>query len=229
MCDEWMPTLRLRLARHEFDQLPRHPAYKYEYLNGTALLSPWPRHLHAVLDLSRLPDPPVGPHPLRPVQRSDEAALVDVFAAAFRRVQPFGALDEPTLRVAAQQCLTRALGGGDGPWVEAASFAAHSPGSAALVGASLITLVPGGAPATSHAYLWQEEAPADLWQRGAGQPHLTWICVHPWHRTLGIGSALLHASGRVLREHGYTSLWTTFLVGNDASMLWHWRNRFELV
>jgi hypothetical protein len=28
---------------------------------------------------------------------------------------------------------------------------------------------------------------------------------------------------------GFVQLATTFLVGNDASMLWHWRNGFQLL
>ena len=34
MCDEWMPTIKLALTPEQFRQLPRNPAYHYEYLDG---------------------------------------------------------------------------------------------------------------------------------------------------------------------------------------------------
>ena len=63
MCDEWMPVLEWELTLEQYHQLPRNPAYKYEYIGGRALLSPRPRHYHARLDLSDLPEAPepVGP------------------------------------------------------------------------------------------------------------------------------------------------------------------------
>ena len=53
MCDEWMPTIKLPLTPDQFHQLPRNPAYKYEYLDSQTYLSPRPRHYHALLDLER--------------------------------------------------------------------------------------------------------------------------------------------------------------------------------
>src|SRR5262245_15552864 len=107
MCDEWMPSLRLRLSRAEYQQLPRPAAYKYEYLAGTAILSPWPRHFHARLALTACAAAPATPFRLRPLRAEDQEALVDLFAAAFYHVQPFGSLDEPALTGAARQCLQR--------------------------------------------------------------------------------------------------------------------------
>jgi GNAT superfamily N-acetyltransferase len=225
MCDEWMPTLRLRLQTDEFQQLPRHPAYRYEYLNGNAILSPWPRHLHALLDLACVPAP--RRTDVRPVEESDEPALVELFAQAFFRVQPFGALDETTLRQAADRCLQRTYTGGDGPWLNQASFVATADDGRPS-GAALVTLVPGGDAWRPDAYRWYEPAPTDLWQSRSGQPHLTWIFVCPMQRGRRIGAALLRHVADALRQQGYTSLWTTFLVGNDVSMLWHWQQGFQL-
>jgi GNAT superfamily N-acetyltransferase len=226
-----MPSLRLRPSWDEFQRLPRHPAYKYDYLDGTALLSPWPRHYHARLDLQtmRHSEDNADHVRLRTVQPNDREALIDLFAASFYLVQPFGSLDEPTLKSAAEQCLRRAFGGGDGPWVEEASFIAEMPGAGRLIGLAFITLLPGGDPTDRESYQWQEPAPAQLWQRGQGQPHLTWILVSPLHKGKGIANRLLAASANVLRQHGYKSLWSTFLVGNESSTLWHWHNGFELI
>src|SRR5580693_1815698 len=52
MCDDWMPVLELSLTLTQFRQLPHNPAYKYEYLDGKARLSPRPKHYHAQLDLA---------------------------------------------------------------------------------------------------------------------------------------------------------------------------------
>jgi hypothetical protein len=32
-----------------------------------------------------------------------------------------------------------------------------------------------------------------------------------------------------LTRQGYRTLWTTFLIGNEITTLWHWRNGFELL
>ena len=45
----------------------------------------------------------------------------------------------------------------------------------------------------------------------------------------GIGSALLAYASRSLLELGYTELISSFLLGNNFSMLWHWRNGFDLL
>jgi GNAT superfamily N-acetyltransferase len=75
---------------------------------------------------------------------------------------------------------------------------------------------------------WKTPPPTDCIERGLGRPHLTWIFVAPLHAGHGIGSALLaHATGSLL-DLGYTELISSFLLGNTSSMLWHWRNGFEL-
>jgi GNAT superfamily N-acetyltransferase len=77
--------------------------------------------------------------------------------------------------------------------------------------------------------LWQEPPPANLWENRGGQPHLTWILVHQMKHGRGVGTQLLLQSVRVLKKHGYKTLWSTFLIGNESSVLWHWRNGFELL
>jgi L-amino acid N-acyltransferase YncA len=58
---------------------------------------------------------------------------------------------------------------------------------------------------------------------------LTWIFVSPWMAGQGIGTALLAAAVKALRELGYEHLLSTFMLGNESSMLWHWRNGFQLL
>jgi GNAT superfamily N-acetyltransferase len=232
MCDEWMPTLHLPLTPEQFHQLPRNPAYRYELINGQAVLSPKARFYHARLDLKKfcrrrgpaLPEEVA----IRPMRAERFADLAELFAAAFDRLQPFGSLDWDSRLRAARTCLERTRNGGDGPWIETASFTADDPKGNAL-GAILLTLLPEGDPTDWRTYSWHEPPPPDCIPRRLGQPHLTWIFVAPLTTGEGIGTALLAASARVLWRLGFSHLLTTFLLGNESSMLWHWRNGFELL
>ncbi len=220
-----MSTIRLTLSRDEFRRLPRHPAYKYEYIGGQACISPRPRHFHALLTLRRMP---VSTHvECRPCPPEAVDGLVPLFAAAFRHTEPFAGLDESTRQEAARQALERTRTGGDGPWVHAASFVAVAEGSP--VGAVLITLLPEADPTEWTSYYWSVPPPPDCVERRLGRPHLTWIFVSPLTTGRGVGTALLAAAVNRLTDMGYRELLTTFLIGNDASALWHWRNGFQLL
>jgi len=225
MCDEWMPTIELPLTLEQFQQLPRNAAYHYRHVDGKAVLAPGPRHYHAELELQEQPVPAgLG---LRPVRQADWPALVTLFAAAFRTVQPFGSLDEPTRHLAAAKCLEKTRTRGDGPWIEPASFVADPDGR--LRGAILVTLLPPGNPLEVDDYYWRQPPPADCVARCQGRPHLTWIFVSPMDAGQGVGSALLAAASSQLRAMGFSRLLSTFLLGNDTSPLWHWRNGFRLL
>src|SRR5439155_9473945 len=105
MCDQWMPTIELALTLEQFHQLPRNPAYKYEFLSGKAYLTPRARHHHAVLDLDRRP---VSDDELiRPITANALGKFVPLFCGAFRGIQPYGSLDEPTREQAARQAMER--------------------------------------------------------------------------------------------------------------------------
>jgi len=225
MCDHWMPTIKLSLTVEQFHQLPRHPAYRYEYVAGQACLSPRTRHFHALLELRSLEVP--SQVALRPVRAEDFPELIRLFSATFHAIQPYGSLDEPTRQRAAAEALERARTGGDGPWIERASFVALEQGK--LAGAIFVTLLPLGDPCHWDSYHWVEPPPADCILRRLGRPHLTWIFVAPAQAGHGVGTALLAATTRELLRLGYTELLTTFMLGNDSSMLWHWRNGFRLL
>jgi hypothetical protein len=227
MCDQWMPTIELPLTIEQFQQLPRNPAYKYEYLSGKAYLSPRAQHYHAVLELERRPvseDLEICP------LRSDELMdLVPLFCEAFHNTQPYGSLDDTIRERAAQHALERTRTGGDGPLIEQACFGALHPNDRSTMGAILITLLPEGDPTEVDSYYWQEPPPADCIDRRLGRPHLTWIFVSPLEVGRGMGTTLLAAAGNALLDMGFTQLVTTFISGNDSSMLWHWRNGFRLL
>ena len=229
MCDQWMPTIELPLSIEQFRQLPRNPAYKYEYLGGKAYLSPRARHYHAVLDLQRSPIP--DDVEIQPAKPEDLLELVPLFCGAFRSIQPYGSLDDETREEAARHALERTRNGGDGPLIEQASFIAldkhKRPGM--KIGAILVTLLPDGDLSDTDSYYWRDPPPADCIKNRLGRPHLTWIFVSPLEIGQGVGTALLTASANALLDMGFTHLVTTFISGNHSSMLWHWRNGFRLL
>jgi GNAT superfamily N-acetyltransferase len=226
MCDEWMAGLALPVTAEQFRRLPRSAAYRYSYHDGTAWLNPQPRFYHALLDLAAAPSAAV---PLRPLAPDDWEALGPVFAAAFAEQPPFAGLDEATRLLAANKSLHQTRAGCDGPLVEAASFVATDGPRGAIIAAVLVTLLPQTDPADWQSYHWSEPPPPDCVARGLGRPHLTWIFVKPADTGRCVGMALLAAASGALRALGYRELASTFLLGNDSSLLWHWRSGFRLL
>lgn len=232
MVEKQFQVIRLPLTYEQWRQLPRNGAYKYEYISGEAWLVPRPRHYHARLSLrSFQPEEVVDtskPFHIRPIREGDWEPLSLVHARAFERVQPFGSLPDTERHSASQAVLDRTRNGGDGPLIASASSVAVSE-EGHIPGAVLITLIPQGDLTSWEGCHWQEPPPADAIENGLGQAHLTWIFVDPWLAGRGIGTMLLANAARCLLELGYEELVSTFLYGNESSMLWHWRNGFELL
>lgn len=232
MLDKWYRNVRIKMSMAQFHQLPHNAAYKYEYLDGQALLSPRPKSFNALLELQprSAPAQPLLPEPvqIRALEDTDWERLARLFAAAFHRVQPFAGLDENERLQASRECLDQTRSGGDGPLVTPACFVATGADGGPL-GAILVTLIPKREVGDWWDGRWPEPPPADALERRLGRPHLTWIFVTPWFAFHGLGSTLLAHAGNALLGLGYTELATTFLAGNDSSTLWHWRNGFRLV
>ena len=68
MHDRWFSMIKLPLSLKQFHQLPQNPAYKYEYINKIAWLSPRPKFYSAVWHFARKPEP--RPRRLTPMGRS---------------------------------------------------------------------------------------------------------------------------------------------------------------
>src|SRR5581483_840878 len=119
-----MPRLELKLTPGQFRRLPRSAAYRYSYHEGKAWLNPRPRYYHAALDLSALTLDAPARVATRPVREADWDALAGVFAEAFADYPPFSALGPRRRRYAARVSLDQVRDGGDGPWIEQASFVA---------------------------------------------------------------------------------------------------------
>ncbi len=98
-----------------------------------------------------------------------------------------------------------------------------------ILGAIMITLLPRLDPTHWDSYTWEDPPPADCIERRLGRPHLTWVFVDPERAGRGVGCALLRASASALIAMGYDDLASTFMLGNESSMLWHWRAGFRLL
>ena len=228
MVEEWMPPLQLPLSSAEFVQLPRNAAFRYTYHEGLAWIHPRPRYYHALLSLPSLAIDGPARVSLRRFGPRDWAPLTELFAEAFADHQPFAGQEKPARCVAAREALERTAEGGDGPWIERASFVAFDPAHG-ILGAIMVTLLPPLDPTHWDSYSWEDPPPADCIERRLGRPHLTWIFVDPQRAGRGVGCALLRASATELVTMGYDELASTFMLGNESSMLWHWRAGFRLL
>lgn len=236
MIDHWFSVIKLPLSWRQFHQLPRNPAYKYEYLDKAAWLSPRPKIYSARLTLR----PPVDSIPaeieahhkgvrFRRLEDRDWPRLSRLFAGSFHRVQPFARLSDRRRLEAARTCLKDTREGLDGPIIHPACYVAVDEKDGHLVGAILVTLVPPVDLEDFWSLQWKTPPPPDCVERRLGHAHLTWIFVGHWFAGYGVGSALLAHASRGLLELGYTELISSFILGNESSMLWHWRNGFELL
>jgi GNAT superfamily N-acetyltransferase len=223
MIDDWFETVELAIPFDRFLALPRNPAYKYEYYDGRAVLSPRPKSYHAALDLQpRRDTDPIDvwhkPVVIRPLQDDDWDTLPSLFSAAFWSVLPFSTLDEPKRLDAALRCLEKTRDGRDGALIPTACFIAVDSETDHCIGASLVTAL---------AKTRDEEL--DRLAVNGVLPHLTWIFVAPMLTRHGVGSALLDSTVNELIKLGHRTLASTFLLGNESSVLWHWSNGFRLL
>lgn len=234
MIEKWFSTIELPLTFAQFEQLPQNRAYKYEYFDGHAWLTPQPKSYHALLDLRSFVRPIEAialdeAVTVRPLAAEDWEGLPSLFAAAFYRVQPFASLSDEGRFRAAQECLRQTRDGAEGPVIADAALVAARGSDGALIGALTTTLGPARDRSQFGSCRWPTPPPPDAVVRGLGQPHLTWIFVAPLRAGMGVGAALLDGAVQALTKLGYTELASTLLLGNDSSTLWHWRMGFRLL
>ena len=234
MRDEWFRTIELPLTWEQFHQLPRNAAYKYEYFDQRAWLTPRPKFYHARMSLQSCePVREVDAQwqiVIRPLRDEDWSGLPSSFAAAFDRVTPLSSMSDDERLAAARVCLEETRAGEEGPLMRSACFVAvDATDPAKTVGAILVTLAPERDLSDWYACRWNGEPPPDAIERRLGRPHLTWLFVAPLVSGYGIGTALLSNAVPELLKLGYGELVSTFLCGNESSTLWHWRNGFELL
>ena len=165
----------------------------------------------------------------RRLEDRDWPLLSRPFAVSFHRVQPFASLSDRRRLKAARDCLKFTREGGDGPIIHPACHVALSQRHHHPVGAILVTLVPPVNLDDFWSLRWKTPPPPDSVESRLGHAHLTWIFVGPMHAGYGVGTALLALAAQGLLELGYSELVSSFILGNDSSMLWHWRNGFQLL
>ncbi len=230
MGDQWMIPRTIRISPCDLARVPLHPNWRFEAQpDGIfAHLLPRPRFGHALLALNRWRCPgPCKRVDFRSWRESDSGDLVSLFVRAFSSLEPIAGLGDQERVAAAREALADAWRGAEGPVSRASVVAVDSSGTA--LGAVMVTLLPGGNLDGPGAWRWHEPPPVDLEAIGGGLPHLTWIFVDPDIQHSGLGAALLARGVETLRSMGYSQLASTFLTGNHASALWHWRMGFELM
>ena len=216
------------LARKLYSRMPRHPSFKHEYWDGALHWSPRPHTCEVSLDLAAWQPPPPNEERLRPKEppvqvrrlaESDWPLLAPVFRSAFAAWPPLSQWEGPAPLRASRCLIEWTRRGRDGPLIAEACVVAYDreeDGAESLVGAALITQRPAGR--------WRRSAESEE----APLPHLTWIFVSQWEQRRGIATRLLGAVVEELRAHGHGTLASTVLTAHEATMLWHWRQRFRL-
>lgn len=228
--DRWFPRIEIPMTWAQFRQLPQHPAYRYEYLDGVARLTGRPRRYHALRTFAdRAPREwhSAGDVRIERLDVSGSPELPQLFADAFAATAPLSLLEPEQRTTAAADCLARTWSGEFGVYVEPASFVAVAGDR--LCAAILVTLVQAGDLEAFDDPRWGEPPPAGALEQRWGRPHVTWVLTAPDKGRQGLATALLERSVSALSQLGYRELASTFLLGNEASMLWHWRNGFHLL
>lgn len=236
---ELFPQIEIPMSWEAFQSLPRHPAWRYEFLNAQLRLSVRTHYRHCRLEIQkRLSEKSRTPATSRELQAGltlapwDATPLSDftpVFQSAFERVAPFSSFSEDERLPIIKHLLQGSVSGITGQTVAPASFALKSVHSPTPVGGILITLFPTADFGDFSDPRWSELPPANALQECWGTPHLTWIVVDQEFQNRGIAATLLSHALNALSLAGYHELFSTMMVGNHSSTFWHWKNGFELV
>ncbi|MEW4490449.1 hypothetical protein AB1L42_20355 [Thalassoglobus sp. JC818] len=234
MLNDWFQDINCEMSWATFQKLPRHPAFRYEYLSGRCRVTPRPQYYHARLPLESwepiskdiVEREAVVVKPLSEVTCDD---LHDSFIQAFARTVPFHQLSEAERQRAAAELIERTFSGSDGPFHRDSSHVLRDRHSRDILGASLITLLPSEDLEHFDHPGWRTSPPTDAAETDWGFPHLTWIFVASSRQRRGLSSCLLDATVSALKDRGDKTLLSTFLLGHDQSLLWHWKMGFQLM
>ena len=229
MVDPTPLPLNLDMTIDAFDRLPRHPAFRYEYAQGSAAITYRPRFYHAQLDLLSCKfEPTTANVQVRSVVETDWDQLSGPFDRAFCRSAFYMSVPEEARGQYTRDHLDRTRHGAYGPLIPEASFILEDPNAdhETVIGGCLINRVAVGdlvhfQPTDDNEQVPRREKP--------GLPHLTWIFVDWRHQRRGAGELLLRTAVSELRRLGETRLTSTFEAGAEPSQLWHWKMGFQLL
>lgn len=216
--DHYLTPLKLPMSIDQFSRFPYLAAYRADFREGHAEFTYQPR-----LRMARLPIAPrvsriVPGIAVKTLDLHDaHESLTKLFASAFAHLPPMDTMPPTTRRHAAEAAIRHTASGGDGEVVESACVGATDRASGKLVGAALVTRV---------SLRWDEWPDAAT---PAFLPNLTWIFVKEGSQRRQIGSAMLDGVINRLAEQNRPWLVSHFIEANASSLLFHWRNGFELV
>ena len=216
MLEKHFRLFKVPMPIETWHRLPRNGAYKYEYINGQAVIEPRPHCQDVVLDLEAFRAPETDgweKWEVRPLLEQDWAGLPRLMASAFYGVAPFSTFNEEEMAAAVADCVKTTRGGGDGELLPEACRVLTGrwmgEGAPQGMGAALVTLI-------------RHEVVEGV------VPLLTWIFILPLMKRRGGGVELLSAVVAALRAMGHRKLVSVVCTGNHASMAWHWHMGFVM-
>lgn len=217
MLEDWFKHMEVPMPLADWRRLPRNAAYKYEFVEGKALIFPEPTCADVVLDLRTFSPPAPDPREewlLREMTSDDWNSLPEIMARAFSGVAPFATLTNEELPLVSADCLAETRQGKDGSLLPGACMVLAEKNDASsdhsLAGAALVTIRPGETTG------------------GHPTPLLAWIFIDRWTKRRGGAAALLAAVVGALRTLGYTHLESVVCPGNHATVMWHWKMGFTM-
>ncbi len=189
------------MSLREYRDFPRHLGWKYEYWNGAIHVTPTQVAVPLTLELASHPHKvgPVAGVRLRGVEEVDAVGLRELFVSAFSKTIHFADCSPEQIRQSAQQQLRHYFAERHGRRLPASRLAAAE---GKIVGAALLR----------------------QFDRG---PLLDMLYVVPERQRSGIAGALLGAAIGELLDRGETVLYSSIMLGNEASLDWHLRHGFQ--
>ncbi|HWL08853.1 MAG TPA: GNAT family N-acetyltransferase [Planctomicrobium sp.] len=235
MTSDWFVPVQLRMTREDFQKLPQHPAYRYDYTEGELHLSGCPVLRNCRIETRQKWTASQEDHltPLhlavRGLQETPKDRVVELFRQAFRTSTPYCTLSSEKFEYAIQDHFQQVLSESSWPVVWEASHAVVHEETGEPVGVGLVTLVPSANWSDFTDPRWQEPPPEKALEARWGTPHLTWLFVSPDFQRCGIAAVLLSGIRKQLNRLGYPLLYSTVQVGDHGSQFWHWKQGFELI
>jgi len=227
----WFLPIQIPLSWESFQKLPRHPAYRYEFRNEEVCLTGRPILKNCRIGTDTGTASSSLPHgiELLPLTSWSSSELANLFQQAFQNSAPFASLSADDRVRATDEHFLNVLRGRSWPVDWRASRGIRQPGSLDPVGASLVTRVPSADWSDFTDPAWQTQPPENAAESGWGLPHLTWLFIPPQAQRQGFATILLNHARTFLHTQGDQELYSTILVGDHSSLLWHWKQGFQLI
>lgn len=216
--DDYATPLKMPMTIDGFSRFPALAGYKAEFKGGNVEITYRPRLSMARLRIARrevrnLEGVTIGALDVKRMQEP----LAKLFMSAMAHVPPLDTMPPTTRRHAADAEMKHILGGGEGELFTPACFGALDAKSGRPVGAAIVTRL---------------SLTADEWPEEQLPPvlvNLTWLFVAPERQRGAIGTALLGHVVNALVDQNHEWLVSHLPQDNVPTVMFHWRNGFELV